>query len=270
MIPKIIHYCWVGGGEKPASVLRCIESWRKYCPDYELREWNEGNYDFTKNAYMRQAYQAKKWGFVPDYARLDIVLEQGGIYLDTDVEMVRSLDELLDNECFMGFEAPESRTPSVAPGLGFGAVAGSDVLRRMRDAYDGVDFLNPDGSLNLLPSPGYATAALCALGLVREDRDQRLPGVMVYASDVLCPMGFETGRLRRTARTVSIHHYDASWFDERQQRERRTKLRCKKLFGQALGTKLANAINFARRGDGSFWRGVRWNLARLFHRGGGA
>ena len=93
---------------------------------------------------------------------------------------------------------------------------------------------------------------------------------MVYASDVLCPMGFETGRLRRTARTVSIHHYDASWFDERQQRERRTKLRCKKLFGQALGTKLANAINFARRGDGSFWRGVRWNLARLFHRGGGA
>ncbi len=270
MIPKIIHYCWVGGGEKPASVLRCIASWRKYCPDYDIREWNEHNYDVTKHPYMRQAYEAKKWSFVTDYARLDVVLQYGGVYLDTDVELIRSLDELLDNECFLGFEAPEGRTPSVATGLGFGAVAGSEAVRKMRDAYDGVDFLNPDGSLNLLPAPGYTTAALCALGLVREDRDQRLPGVTVYASDVLCPMGFETGKLRRTARTVSIHRYDASWYDERQQRERRTMLRCKKLFGRTLGTKLANAVNFARRGDGSFWRGVRWNLARLFHRGGGA
>ena len=89
-IPKIIHYCWVGGKPKPQSVLYCIESWKRCCPDYEIREWNESNYDFTKNEYMRQAYEAKKWGFVPDYARLDIVYEYGGIYLDTDVEMLRS------------------------------------------------------------------------------------------------------------------------------------------------------------------------------------
>ena len=92
MIPKKIHYCWVGGAPKPESVLVCINSWKKYCPDYEIIEWNETNYDFTKNKYMQQAYENKKWGFVPDYARLDIIYEHGGIYLDTDVEIIKSFD----------------------------------------------------------------------------------------------------------------------------------------------------------------------------------
>lgn len=261
-IPKIIHYCWMGGAPKPASVLRCIESWKRFCPDYEIREWNESNYDPAKNAYTQQAYAAKKWAFVTDYARLDIVYEHGGIYLDTDVEVVRSFDGLLDNECFLGFEAPGERVPSVNSGHGFGAVPGSEVVRRMREEYDGVAFLAPDGSMDLRASPSYNTQALCALGLVREDRDQRLPGVTVYASDVLCPLEFHSGRLHRTERTVSIHHYGASWHKAEERRERRITLWCRRLFGQTWGAKLANAVNFAMRRDGSFGAGVRWNAVQ--------
>ena len=102
MIPKKIHYCWFGGNPLPELAIRCIESWKKYCPDYEIIRWDESNYDVTKNKYMYQAYENKRWGFVPDYARLDIIYNYGGIYLDTDVELLNSLDDLLDQKCFLG------------------------------------------------------------------------------------------------------------------------------------------------------------------------
>ena len=117
MIPKKIHYCWIGGNPLPELAIKCIESWKKYCPDYEIIEWNEKNYDFRKNQFMREAYDEKKWGFVPDYARLDIIYEHGGIYLDTDVEIIKPLDSLLKEQGFAGMEQPGI----VALGLGFGA-----------------------------------------------------------------------------------------------------------------------------------------------------
>ena len=188
-IPKIIHYCWVGGNPKPQSVLYCIESWKRCCPDYEIREWNETNYDFSKNKYMRQAYEAKKWGFVPDYARLDIVYEHGGIYLDTDVEIVRSFDHLLENECFFGFEDTGDGEFFVNCGHGFGAVPHHDVIKAARDLYEHLSFVGDDGTLNLLASPYYTTQALRLAGLVQENRDQKLPGVQVYAGNFLENLG---------------------------------------------------------------------------------
>lgn len=234
-IPKIIHYCWVGGNPKPQSVLYCIESWKRCCPDYEIREWNERNYDFTKNEYMRQAYEAKKWGFVPDYARLDIIYEHGGIYLDTDVEMVRSFDHLLENQCFFGFEDTGDGENYVNCGHGFGAVPHHDAIRNARDLYAHLSFANADGSLNLLASPHYTTQSLRQLGLVQENRDQELPGVRVYASDVLCPKNFRTGKLHQTARTVSIHHFTASWVDEKIKAEMEHQKKIKNRFGNRLG-----------------------------------
>ena len=234
-IPKIIHYCWVGGNPKPQSVLYCIESWKRCCPDYEIREWNETNYDFTKNEYMRQAYEAKKWGFVPDYARLDIVYQHGGIYLDTDVEMVRAFDGLLEHESFFGFEDTGDGEIYVNCGHGFGAVPGHQAIRAARDLYDRVSFCNADGSLNQLASPYYTTQSLRQLGLVQENRDQALPGVQVYASDVLCPKNFRTGKLHRTARTVSIHHFTASWVDEKIKAEEAHQRQIKNRFGSRLG-----------------------------------
>ncbi|MBR4241618.1 MAG: hypothetical protein IKR97_05300, partial [Eubacterium sp.] len=104
MIPKKIHYCWFGGNPLPDSVLKCIESWKHFCPDYEIIQWNEENYDINKFQYAKEAHDAKKWAFVSDLARLDIVYNEGGIYLDTDVELIRSLDSLLDNKCFLAIE----------------------------------------------------------------------------------------------------------------------------------------------------------------------
>lgn len=234
-IPKIIHYCWVGGNPKPQSVLYCIESWKRFCPDYEIREWNESNYDFTKNEYMHQALEAKKWGFVPDYARLDIVYEYGGIYLDTDVELVASLDSLLQNACFFGFENTGDGEFFVNCGHGFGAVPHHDAIKKARDHYDRAVFRNVDGTLNLLPSPHYTTQILRGFGLVQENRDQHLSGIQVFASDVLCPKNFRTGRLTKTARTVSIHHFSASWVDEKIKAEMEHQKRIIGRFGKRFG-----------------------------------
>ena len=240
-IPKIIHYCWVGGKPKPQSVLYCIESWKRCCPDYEIREWNESNYDFTKNEYMRQAYEAKKWGFVPDYARLDIVYEYGGIYLDTDVEMIRSFDELLEQDGFMGFENTGDGEYFVNCGHGYGAVPHHEVIRTARDLYDTISFLNADGTPNLLASPHFTTQALREFGLVQENRDQQLPGMTVYASDVLCPKNFRTGKIKKTPRTVSIHHFTASWVDEKIKEEMAHQQKIRNAFGTTLGSKILYA-----------------------------
>ncbi len=234
-IPKIIHYCWVGGNPKPQSVLYCIDSWRRCCPDYEIREWNEENYDFFKNEYMRQAYEAKKWGFVPDYARLDIVYQHGGIYLDTDVELLRPLDELLEEKCFFGFENTGDGAWFVNCGHGFGAEPGNDAVKAARDLYEHLRFYREDGSLNQLASPYYTTQALRQFGLVQENRDQKLGDVQVFASDLLCPKCFRTGKVEKTARTVSVHHFSAAWVDEAIKQEMAHQQQIKSRWGEKLG-----------------------------------
>ena len=244
MIPKIIHYFWIGGNPKPESVLYCIESWKKYCPDYEIIEWNESNYDFTKNEYMYQAYQAKKWGFVPDYARLDVVYQHGGIYFDTDVELIKKPDHLLENMAFFGFDrARDISKNTVACGLGFGAEQKHPILKDMMDMYSGVLFLKQDGSLDQTPSPIYTTECLKKHGLKNEDTDQRLGTVMIYASDVLCPKSFGEQKLHLTDRTVSIHHFDATWLDDAMRRKNVRTNRINKLLGDKIGYKVDKAIN---------------------------
>ena len=214
-IPKIIHYCWIGSAEKPQSVQYCIDSWKKYCPDYEIIEWNENNYDFTKNQYMREAYEAKKWGFVPDYARLDIIYNHGGIYLDTDVEIIKNFDDLLEKKAFIGFENTGTEELFVNCGQGFGSISKNPLIKEMRDFYDNMHFCEKDGTLNMLPSPHFTTKVLCDNGLVRNDITQNLDNIVVYNSEVLCPKNFTTGDINITKDTYSIHHFTASWLDEK-------------------------------------------------------
>ncbi len=210
MIPKIIHYCWFGNNPIPEKDLKCIESWRKFCPDYEIKQWDENNYDIKKNKYMYDAYKAEKWGFVPDYARLDIIYNNGGIYLDTDVELVKSLDELLENEAFMGFES----VYYVAPGLGFGAEKGHSGIKQMLDAYEKLEFVRPDGSLDLTPSPIINSAQLVANGAVMNNQMQEVLGIKLYPSEYFCPLNYGTGIFNQTENTFSIHHYNMSWVDD--------------------------------------------------------
>ncbi len=209
MIPLKIHYCWLGGNPLTPLGEKCLASWRKYCPDYEIIRWDESNYDFTKHPYMKQALEAKKWGFVPDYARLDIVYQHGGIYLDTDVEIIKPLDDLLKNEFFAGFESKDF----IALGLGFGAEAGHPLLSEMMKDYDNYSFINEDGSLNLLPSPQIQTKILRSCGLQNDTEEiQHLETqITIYPQEYFCPKDFSLHKLNITSNTYTIHHYDGSW-----------------------------------------------------------
>ena len=255
MIPKKIHYCWLGGNPLPESAKKCIKSWKKYCPDYEIIEWNETNYDFTKNAYMKEALEAKKWGFVPDYARLDIVYQHGGIYLDTDVEIIKPFDDLLEYPGFAGFESPQY----VALGLGFGAEAGNAVIKRLMDSYDGLHFVC-DGEINATPSPELNGVVFNELGLIPDGSFQKLDGFAILPPDYLCPKSLNDGIIRRTENTYSIHHFDASWLSDssqkaklerwkkKQKKARRKKIRAalKGVAVKILGDKLYSKL---RKGD---------------------
>lgn len=215
MIPKIIHYCWFGDNEIPEKDRKCIDSWKKYCPDYEIKLWNESNYDISKCPYMEQAYKERKWGFVPDYARLDIIYLYGGIYLDTDVELIKPLDSLLENRCYCGFEDKNY----VAFGLGFGAEAGHPAIKELRDAYQDKQFILEDGSLNIVASPAYQTEYLVSKGLQQNGERQSVEDIEIYPADFFAPKSVLSGETCITDNTVSIHHYAMSWFNEEQLKE---------------------------------------------------
>ena len=219
-IPKTIHYCWFGGGSIPTEYLGYIESWRKYCPDYEIVRWDESNYDYKKNAYMHEAYKNKKWAFVSDYARLDIIYQNGGVYFDTDVELIRNIDELLCDDAFCSFE----NKYYVSNGSGFGAVAEFPLIHQMMSTYEKIGFYNKDGSLNLIAAPHYQTELLMSMGLVINNTLQSVSGMTIYQSDVLAPLNYRTRFLNITNNTYAIHHYAATWLNNQQNRTR-----CKKI-----------------------------------------
>lgn len=213
IIPPIIHYCWFGNGKIPIEFQKNIDTWKLCCPDYEIRCWNETNYDITKNKYMKQAYEMKKWGFVPDYARLDIINSYGGIYLDTDVELLRSLSDLQQYKMFCGFENEKY----VNLGLGFGSVKDNPIIQEMMEIYMKTDFIDSDGILNTTPSPIYQTQVMEKFGIIRNGRTQQVQDAVVLAPEYLSPInGFGFGK--PTKNSFSIHHYAATWFDSGQQR----------------------------------------------------
>ena len=208
MIPKVIHYCWFGG--KPLNQLgeKCLKSWKKMCPDYEIVRWDESNYDISKNLYMSQAYAEKKWGFVPDYARLDIIYNHGGIYLDTDVELLKSLDDLLIDPMFVGTESDST----IALGLGFGAEKGNTMIKEMMEQYNSISFINADGSLNLTASPTYQTNFFISKGFTQcKNNAIWTQNCKVYPKQFFNPTDMNSGRVHTSSQTISIHHYAASW-----------------------------------------------------------
>lgn len=207
MIPKKIHYCWFGGKPKPDNVLKCIKSWKKFCPDYEIIEWNESNFDIHCMPFVEQAIKAKKYAFASDVARLIAVYENGGLYFDTDVEVIKCFDTLLDNKAFLGFE----NNDYVASGLGFGAEAGMEFFKDHIDAYRDKVFINDDGSFNMIGCPRVATELLLKKGLVPDGREQIIDDLHIYPADYFNPYSSITGKLAKTKNTYSIHWYDASW-----------------------------------------------------------
>lgn len=207
LIPRKIHYCWFGNNSIPNECIQYMESWKTYCPDYKIIQWNENNYDVTKNKYMYEAYKQKKWAFVSDYARLDIIYQEGGIYLDTDVELIRSLDDFLYQKGFMGFQT----NGFVATGLGFGAIAGLDIIRELRDEYDHLTFYDEKGNCNLTPCPIIQTNCLVTKGLKQNGEFQRVSDLTIYPVKVFCGMNPISKEYSPTHITVAIHHFKGSW-----------------------------------------------------------
>ena len=196
MIPKIIHYCWFGGNPKPEIIEKCMASWKKHCPDWEIIEWNESNYDVNANPYTREAYEAKKWAFVTDVVRLEIVNRYGGVYMDTDVELLEGIDSFAEHKAFYFFETDRN----VNSGLGFGAEAGHETLGAMLSFYEGKHFL-VNGKPDLSPCPAKNTEALCSIypAFRRNGQTQYIDGTAV----------FSCGDYGAVAR----HHGTMSWVD---------------------------------------------------------
>ncbi|MBQ7170765.1 MAG: glycosyl transferase [Clostridia bacterium] len=213
MIPKIIHYCWFGGNPLPKSARKCIESWKKFFPDFEIREWNESNYDVKKIPYVAEAYEAKKYAFVSDYARFDILCQYGGVYFDTDVEVIRPFDDILERGAFMGCETDGE---DVNPGLGIAAPPGLGIYREILDYYATQHFQDADGSLNTETVVTKTTRILKEHGWQNGPGIQRVSEISVYPKAYFNPMDNNTGKMRITEQTHSIHWYSMSWMPKRQ------------------------------------------------------
>ena len=217
MIPKKIHYCWFGRNPLPESAQKCIDSWMKYLPDYEIIEWNEDNFDVNSIPYTAQAYEAKKYAFVSDYARFKILYEHGGLYFDTDVEVIRPMDDIIDNGAFLGFEInPCLARPmgAVAPGLGMGAEKNMEIYATILDYYSRLIFLKEDGSYNTTDAVvNITTKELIKAGLKNISGIQTVADITIYPEDYFNPFDDLTGRLNKTANTRTIHWFTKSWMN---------------------------------------------------------
>ncbi len=203
MIPKKIHYCWFGGKPLPKLAKKCIASWKKFLPDYEIIQWNEKNFDINSCDYVKEAYQAKKWAFVSDYARFKILYENGGIYFDTDVELIKQIDDIIEKGPFMGFESDNN----VAPGLG--------LYKEIIGFYETIHFIDDKGNLNLKTIVQYTTEILSKYGLKNNNEIQFMEGIYIYPKDYFNPIEHETGKIILTENTRSIHHFAASWCNKK-------------------------------------------------------
>ena len=209
---KVIHYCWFGGSPLPPLAQRCIESWHKFLPDYEIRRWDESNFDVNILPYTADAYAAGKYAFVSDYARFWILFREGGVYFDTDVEVIRPLNDVLLRGPFMGFEIDGGTRPmAVNPGLGLAADRAMPLYAEILERYETMTFLLPDGSLNPYTMIPMVTGLLREKGLKGGGSIEHVAGIDVYPSDWFNPFDDATGRLRKTADTRTVHWFAKSW-----------------------------------------------------------
>lgn len=259
-IPQVIHYCWFGKGEMPETAVKCIESWKKYCPNYKIIKWDETNFDINCCTYVRQAYECKKWAFVSDYARFYILYHFGGIYFDTDVELIKPIDDIISRGPFMGTENKlalhkihvndniSTLGINVATGLGIAAYAGMSVYAEILQQYQNAVFLNRDQTMNQ-KTVVETVSQILAQYPIDEKRGYwiKIGSIFIYDKDFFCPLDYTTGLLEITANTRSIHHYDASWFTKEEKEWLVKKYKFIRLFGSQLGGKIWNVFAFARQ-----------------------
>ena len=227
MIPKIIHYCWFGGKPLPSSALKCIESWKEFFPDYEIKEWNESNFDINSIPYIKDAYADKKYAFVSDYARFKILYENGGIYFDTDVEVINSLENLIANGDIMGCEIDGNELkqtfPSIAPGLILVSRKEHPLYKEILEKYNQLNYFEEDGTFNKYTMIPLVTDLLKSKGLKPIYGIQDINGINIYPSEYFNPLDLTTGKLKITNNTRTIHWFMASWLPPQPKWKKKTK-----------------------------------------------
>jgi len=207
MIPKIIHYCWFGNNPLPTTAINCINSWKRKLPDYEIMLWNESNFDVNQIPYIQEAYKAKKYAFVSDYARFYVLYHHGGIYLDVDVEVVKSLDSFLQHEMFAGFE----RNDGVNAGLILGADKGTLLFKEVLKEYSFKKFTYSSKSGGMENVVTIFSKILITIGLIPNGQQQTLHGITIYPEEYFSPINFFTGERKFTKNTHTIHYFVGSW-----------------------------------------------------------
>ena len=215
-IEKTIHCFWFSGEKKPGLYQKCIDSWKRVCPEYQIKEWNMDNYDWEKHPFMKKAIQLKKWAFASDYARLDVIFRQGGIYLDMDVELIKKMDALLGNEAFFSYDTNCSIDLAT-----FGASAGNKLLEELMHLYDGVEFTKDVATMDWLCQPRYIQSVLKKAGVKLNGDLQLLNGMVFLPRSYFAPKDFVSYELTAlTKDTIAIHHYITGWKEEDYRKKR--------------------------------------------------
>lgn len=208
-MPRIINYCWFGNNEKPEIVKKCIASWKKYCPDYEIKEWNESNFDININKYVKEAYELKRYAFVSDFARLWIIYNYGGIYLDTDVELINNIDDILTFDAFFASED----NVYINTGLGFGSKPNNELIKKLMDDYSGISFVKENGDIDKTTCPVRNTKTMEDY-LKRKVNFQEktvIENTCFFSKEYFCPLDYQTKELNITEKTYAIHWFNGSW-----------------------------------------------------------
>ena len=237
-IPKIIHYCWFGKNEKPEIVIKCIKSWEKVLYDYKIIEWNENNFDINSNIYVKQAYKNKMFAFVSDYVRIKVLYDYGGIYLDTDVEVLKKFDDLLENELFWGFEEGNYIATST-----IGSKKKNKIISEFIDLYKDESLIDEYGRVIKTTNVSMITKLLESKGVKMNGKYQQVDGMTIYPREVFSPYDYSNCRNFMTKDTYCIHHFYKSWMSFPQRIKSSIKYNIAKIIGGDNLAKIRKIIN---------------------------
>ena len=211
-IPKIIHFCWFGHGQYDEKIKFCMETWDKFCPDYKIMKWDEESFDLSSCVYAQQAYEKRRWAFVTDYVRFKVLEQYGGIYLDTDMQLLKSLDEFLSDDTFLSFKqlVGEMKLYTLTSGI-IGSKKNNPVFKPLIDQFESRSFLKENGEEDITPVAAFLTDILVKHGFKQDNSLQRNDGIAVYPNEYLCPTLLKGDAVEITENTAAIHHFIGTW-----------------------------------------------------------
>ena len=252
MIPQVIHYCWFGGKELSEKEIKCINSWKKFCPCYEIKRWDETNFDLNSNTYCREAYERKMWAFVSDYARFKILYDYGGLYFDTDVELIKPIDDIIEIGAFFGLEKTNNSSISdraINPGLGMGVERHNIIYKEILDYFDNTSFIDKSGKNNTKTIVKTVTEIFLKHGFAvsSNEKIQKIEGISIYPDDFFAPIDYRTGIATITNNTRSIHHYAGTWLTDYEIAIKNMQYKFVKIFGEKQGLLVGNIFGVLAR-----------------------